>query len=129
MSGKRRRGRWITRGDRLTDWVFSRVVQSLSYEVEGIYLKRFLKDKFRGRERDLCGFLDDGAIYLSKSKVVHRSRDEIARTLLHEAFHFVFDRVLERDILSLEDIVWERLSAKQRAILKFFVPRRVTRSD
>lgn len=119
---------WITSRDKLADWIFSRVIFALNYEVENIYVKHILRERFRGSQIDLYGFVEDNVIYLSNAKTKHRNREAIAKTLLHEALHVVFEKIPERNILRLEDLVWEKLSREQIRILKSYIPRHTVKS-
>lgn len=129
MSGKAVKKRWITSGDKLTDWIFSRIIHALNHKIEAIYLKEFLREKYRGKATEFCGYIDDGVIFLSASGKWHRDRRAIAKTLLHEVMHNIFCCVHERNILRLEDLVWEKLSDKQIDILKSYVPRHIVKNS
>ena len=119
---------WITSGDKLTDWIFSRIISALNYKVENIYVKHVLCEYFHKNRIDLYGFVDDNIIYLSGAKTKHPNRGAMAKTLLHEALHVVFDKIRERDILRLEDLVWEKLSREQIKILKSYIPRHMVKN-
>lgn len=128
MSGKRRSRHWITSGDKLVDWIFSRIIHSLNYKIEAIYLKRVLHERRGGKVIEYYGYIDDDTIYLSAAKTKHENRRAIAKTLLHEVMHNVFCGIYERNILRLEDLVWEKLSEEQIAILKSYVPRHIVKN-
>ncbi len=121
MTRKRNQRKLITSGDRLADWIFSRAIHALNQRVEGIYVKRMLRERHGDRTEYDFGYLENGVIYLSSA--MHLNRTTMARTLLHEALHAAFGDVPERNILSLEGIVWKRLSGAQTAILKSYIPR------
>lgn len=129
MSNRRKRRRLITSGDDTVDWIFSRIIHALNYKIEVIMLKRFLREKYRGKMTNFCGYIEDDVISLSNSKTWHPDRRAIAKTLLHEVMHFVFGSVYERDIRRLEDLVWEKLSEDQIRILKSFVPKHVVKNS
>lgn len=121
MPSRRHQSRQITSGDKLADWIFSRVVYALNYKIWGIYVKRILRERCGDKTFSDYGYLEDDVIYLSAG--MHLNRTMMARTLLHEALHAVFGDVRERNIFSLEGIVWKRLSKEQIAILKSYIPR------
>lgn len=129
MARKRSRRRWITSGDKLTDWIFSRVIQELNYKIEATLLKKNLREKYCKKTIELYGYIDNDVISLSASKSLHPDREAIAKTLLHEVLHNVFGSIYERNILSLEDLVWERLSREQIAMLKSYVPRHIVKNS
>ena len=122
--GKRR---WITSGDKLGAWIFARIIYSLNYKIEAIYLKKVLHERHGGEEIDYYGFIDDDIIYLSAAKTKHKDLRAIAKTLLHEVMHNVFCGIHERNILQLEDLVWGKLSEEQIMILKSYVPRHIVK--
>jgi hypothetical protein len=47
----------------------------------------------------------------------------LAKTLIHELLHEIYERMPEREILLLEESVWSRLTVGQRHILSRFIPR------
>ncbi len=127
MAENRRLRRWITSGDKLVDWIFARIIHALNYKIEAIYLKRVLHEVRGGKGIEYYGYIDDDIIYLSAAKTKHSDRRAIAKTLLHEVMHYVFSGIHERNILRLEDLVWEKLSEEQIAILKSYVPRHIVK--
>lgn len=129
MPARARKSRRITSGDDTVDWIFSRIIHALNYEIEVIMLKRFLREKYRGKMKNFYGYIEDDVISLSNSKTWHPNRRAIAKTLLHEVMHFVFGSIHERDIRRLEDLVWEKLSEEQMRILKSFVPKHVVKNS
>jgi len=129
MTRKKGRRRWITSGDKLTDWIFSRVIHNLNYKIEATLLKKNLREKHCKKTIELYGYIDSDVISLSAAKSLHPDREAIAKTLLHEVLHNVFCPIYERNIRRLEDLIWEKLSREQIAILKSYVPRHIVKNS
>ncbi len=123
MANRQRPGKRITSGDKVVDWIFSRVIYALNHKIEAILLKKDLQEKHRGKTSNFYGYLDGDVISLNASKIFHLNREAIAKTLLHEAMHSAFCCIYERDIRRLEDLVWEKLSKDQRSLLKSYIPK------
>ncbi len=116
----------------LIDRIFKKVLQSLNEDIEGIYVKKFLREKIKTKV-----FLDDGwlkyddndNLYIYLSARNHgNSRRAMAKTLLHEVLHFLYPKLREQSVLKLEDLVWKRLNEKQKAALIAYVPKHMVKN-
>jgi hypothetical protein len=107
----------VSSGDRLVDWFFNKVVTALNEDIEAIRIKNKLLDG----QQELLGFLENDIIYLSKENC--KNLNFMTKVLLHELLHSVFDDLSEEDVLKLENLLWKRLSKKQKEILKFYLPK------
>lgn len=122
-------------GNRKTGRFFERVINILNSErIEEIILVEKLWDYKKGGKRKvyLCGLVTNAKskgnnyiIYLSNDIVEHKTRDDIARTLLHEALHLLDMNKSEKQILIAETYWWNKFSKIQKNLLKFFIPRKV----
>jgi len=128
------RKRRISSGDKKTDAFFKRLIDALNGDKTwNIYLVSSIKDKkYKGKRNYLFGVYDDGDdeggdfmndIFLARDRRLHKSKNEIAQTLLHEVLHIIFPKVHELKIRDLELFWWKRFSKKQRSILKSYIPK------
>lgn len=113
----------ITSGYKLVDRIFNKVIYTLNNKINSIYLRETLGEK------ELCGVVDfsNYDIYLNAARVQHKNRNEIARTLLHEVLHFVYPEASEKITYRREKKIWNKLSKRQKGILKFYVPRHIVK--
>lgn len=129
---KKRKTRRISSGNKRADKFFKRVINILnSDKVWNIFLRKRIKSRNYARKKYeyICGAVDrdDDETYeivLASDRRLHKSRVEIAKTLLHEVLHILYPQKREPEILELEYYWWEKFSKKQRLILKFYVPKR-----
>lgn len=120
----------ISSGNKKTDILFKRIIDTLnSDEIEAVHLVKSLRDPDRRSKRKyLCGYIDgEGIIFLSKDKRKNRDIDEIAQTLLHEVLHAIFPENSENMIYDKEKHYWLSFSEKQKEILKFYIPKKISR--
>lgn len=123
--------RKLSSGDWLVNWFFWRFIRILKSEEWQIQMKPNLRYEGESRSEVLCGMTDFGnkIIYLNPSRRKHPNNDELAKTLVHELAHILFnssedDRfVSHRNIYSFEKI-WDRFSDNQRKMLLRFIPRK-----
>lgn len=105
----------VATGDKLVDWFFKKVIEALNDDIDEIHLQEKVQDD----GVDLCGLLKDEEIYLSTSR--NKGPDALAKVLLHEVLHFLFEDLSEEEVLFLEDTLWDKLSGQQKEILKFYI--------
>lgn len=112
----------------LTNFIFSGVVSALNKKVLAIYkVKRLAAPE--NRREPIYGYLDpiDGyrlfEIYISAQKSLKIDRDEMGKTILHEALHIVFESSPERVIRRMETLLWNEMSNDQKNLVKSYIPK------
>ena len=112
-------------GNRLTDWIFKRLIYLLEKKVQFIF-----------RTKGALRMPDNKRVFLwgyyhsvnDSNKIVifigggHKTRDEMGKTLVHELSHLFFF-VGERQILQIESILWNSFTQEQRNLIKSYIPR------
>jgi len=112
----------------LTNFIFGRIVSALNRKVLTIYKVRRLAPPENRRE-PLYGYLDpiDGyklfEIYISAQKSLKIDRDEMGKTILHEALHIIFESSPELVIRRMEDLLWNEMSGDQKKMIKSYIPK------
>ncbi|HAQ05353.1 TPA: hypothetical protein DCP13_00930 [Candidatus Azambacteria bacterium] len=130
---REKRDRKLSSGDWLVNWFFRRCIQILRSEEWQIQMKPNLRLRHEGEQRSevLCGMTDFGnnIIYLNPSRRKHPTSDDLAKTLVHELAHILFNSseddkfVSHRNIYQIEKI-WDRFSENQRKALLSFIPKK-----
>ena len=120
-----------TSGNKRTDKFFRKVIRILnSRKIEKIILVKKLWDPEKKKREYLCGLVETAeaenryAIYLSNDKRKNPSKDEIARTLLHEVLHVINMKKWEWRIRFEEKYWWCKFSEKQKKFLETYIPKR-----
>ncbi len=129
MVTKRKRGRLPRSGDALVDWHFQQIIYFLKNKVDGIFLKdKYLKDPYKKRVI-LEGYIyinikGRAVIFISSAKNVHSDRKMMGKTLTHEVTHgFLKDCVHEKNILRLENLLWDSFTLEQKRMIISFLPK------
>ena len=128
---REKRDRKLSSGDWLVNWFFRRFIQILRSEEWQIQMKPNLRYEGEGPSEVLCGMTDFGnnIIYLNPSRKEHPTCDDLAKTLVHELAHILFNSseddkfVSHRNIYQIEKI-WDRFSENQRKALLSFIPKK-----
>ncbi len=116
-------------GDKAIDWIFRRIIARLKGGKIKVYKVNDLRDP-DDRRRGLAGrYLpkdkDEGIltnmVFLNYPGKVNPITE---KNLLHELLHDLFDGwVGEPAILSMEEVVWNKLTPEQKKLLKSFIPK------
>lgn len=115
--------------ERLVYWLFERVIEWLNGrerddDLTIIYFGS-RRDKFRNTRLRNRGYFFPHPTDADEMRIyIHRSADQPERVLLHEALHYIYPEVNGYAIYSLERLIWNRLSEKQKEILRSFLPER-----
>jgi len=106
----------ITSGDALVDWFWRAMIFSLNEEVEEIKWVHHL----RGGGFDGIWSPDERIISLNDDLF----SDEKLKTFIHEVCHVFLDITDLEEKLNwdLEEILWKKLSRKQKEILLLYIP-------
>ena len=117
----------IKSSDEIANWLFVLVIQALNKNIWEIYKVKDLKDP-DDRRAHLCGFLDgeenEYEIYVSARKSANPTKDDMAKTLLHEVLHSLFMKAREERILKLESLLWNSFSKPQKEMIRSYIPKR-----
>lgn len=103
--------------ERLVYWLFERINKWLDGTERDSPLEivfRKLPSLWQGELRHIDGKI---VIYIDDEKYA-----EPAQILLHEVLHKIFPKARGRVIYSFERLIWNRLSEKQKEILRSFLP-------
>lgn len=109
--------------------MFKDIILILEKSVKYIRKKKCLRYKNK-HDEILCGLLlwgknaKDHVIYLNSSKNANKNRDELAKSLLHEALHILFHTNDNTIIKPYENICWDCLNIEQKRIIKSYLPKK-----
>lgn len=108
--------------ERLVYWLFERINKWLDGTERDGPLEIVFKElpiSYQGEVRHIDGKI---VIYVDDGK-----HAKAAQNLLHEVLHEILPSARGRAIYSLERLIWNRLSEKQKEILRSFLPKKQKR--
>lgn len=128
---REKRDRKLSSGDWLVNWFFQRFIQILKSEEWQIQMKPNLRSEGEPQSEVLCGMTDfaNNIIYLNPSRREHPTSDDLAKTLVHELAHILFNSSEDARFVSHPNIyqiekIWDRFSKNQRKAFLSFVPKK-----
>lgn len=112
---------------RLVNLLFYRVVEWLNGREEDEDLRIFYfgykNDRFRYCNSRNAGYFDPSAVDTDEAWIyIHKLATQPELVLLHEVLHGIYQEFSEQTIHVLERLIWNRLSEKQKEILRSFLP-------
>lgn len=112
---------------RLVNWMFCRVIEWLNGSEREDDLTIFYfgskKDKFFKPNLSNGGYFYPHIDYADEMRIyIHKLAIQPELVLLHEVLHGIYPEISGRAVYALERLIWNRLSEKQKEILRSFLP-------
>lgn len=111
----------------LVNEIYAKMKRILKAKIKEILLVRNLRRYWKKPKIQLSGvisFHKDGT-----ATICVDSSDNTAaktKTLVHELLHYIFHNEEERQIVKLENLLWDKLSQRQKNHLKKWIPDKIS---